>query len=441
MNLIKYGEKFFDEMEIEIYRKREISAVVELNQLSSTMSRDLKGAVIRGIKDKRVGTYIIDSANEEDIKEGIEKAYKIALQNEKDENWNSLPEKQVYDRSRAAEEMENLKEDYLVNSLVSSLKKVKEKKPEAIVVGAETGALWEEIEVYNSHGIEVAQNNSGTYFLMALSEKIGDSVTPTIFDMDARRDLNLKYDEVIDSTIAKVKNAEKVVKAENGEFDILLEPFALGEILQFAMYPSFSGERKVKGTSVLSDKIGEKVVSEKITIEDNPFHKLSLNSLIADDEGVAIRRNVVIENGIFKSFLWNTYWGNLAGVKSTGNGLRSFRTGAVGIGFHNMVISPGKESISDIIGEMKKGYVVSSFQGAHSSNPDTGDIAAVANPAFFVEDGEIKGSTVFMVSGNIYEIMENVVKISSEQKPIYAMAKGVYPALLVENVKIASVST
>ena len=440
MNLIKYGEKFFDEIEIEIYKKREITTVAELNQISSTITRDLMGAVIRGIKDRKIGTYILDSVDEESIKEGIERAYKIALKNEKDKNWKTLPEKQVYNENKVNDEIKNIREDYLVDSLVSSLKKVKNRKPEAIVVGAETGSLWEEIEIFNSHGIEVSQQNAGTYFLLALSVKIGENVTPTIFDMDARRDANLRYDEVIDNTIRKVKNAEKVVKVENGEYNILLEPFALGEILQFALYPAFSGERKVKGTSILLDKMNKKVMSDMVTIEDNPFHKLSLNALIADDEGVATRRNVIIKNGVFKSFLWNTYWGNIANEESTGNGLRSFRTGSVGIGFHNMAIAPGKKTMDDIIGEMKKGFIVSSFQGAHSSNPDTGDIAAVANPSFYVENGEIKGSTVFMVSGNIYEIMKNVVEISKEQKPIYAMAKGVYPGMMFEKIKIANVS-
>ncbi len=440
MNPIKYGEKFFGEIEIEIFRKREITVAAELNQISSSASRDLQGAVIRGIRDKKIGTYILDSVDDESLKLGIEKAYKIAMQNERDERWVSLPSKQVYRENRVCEEVKNIKEDTLVSSLILALKKVKDRKPEAIVVGAETGALWEEIEIYNSHGVEVSQNNSGTYFLIALSERIGESVTPTIFDMDARKDTNLNMDGVIEKSLNDLSFAEKVFPAEKGEFPVMLEPFALGEILQFSLYPAFNGERKVKGTSILQDKIGEKIMSEMITIEDNPFHNLSLNTLIADDEGVATRRNVIVDNGEFKGFLWNTYWGNIANEESTGNGLRSFRTGTVGIGLHNIVIAPGKRSKEDMIGDMKKGYVVQSFQGAHSSNPDTGDISAVANPAFYVEDGEIKGSTVFMVSGNIYEIMKNVADISKEQKPIYTMAKGVYPTILFENVKIASVS-
>ncbi len=440
MNPIEYGEKFFDEIEIEIFRKREITAVAELNQISSSSSRDLQGAIIRGIKDKRIGTYILDSVDDESMKLGIEKAYKIAMQNERDDKWVSLPRKQVYRENKVCEEVKNVKEDTLISSLISALKKVRNSKPEAIVVGAETGAVWEEIEIYNSHGVEVSQNNSGTYFLIALSERIGESVTPTIFDMDARRDTKLNMDGVIKRALSDLRFAEKVYAAENGEFPIILEPFALGEILQFSLYPAFNGERKVKGTSVLQDKVGEKIMSEMITIEDNPFHKLSLNTLIADDEGVATRRNVIVDNGVFKGFLWNTYWGNIANEESTGNGLRSFRTGTVGIGLHNIVIASGKRSREDIIGDIKKGYVVLSFQGAHSSNPDTGDISAVANPAFYVEDGEIKGSTVFMVSGNIYEIMQNVAEVSREQKTIYMMAKGVYPSIMFENVKVASVS-
>ena len=181
-------------------------------------------------------------------------------------------------------------------------------------------------------------------------------------------------------------------------------------------------------------------MSEKVTIEDNPFHEESLSKIIADDEGVATRRNTIIEKGVFKGFLWNHYWAKIHGENSTGNGVRSFRTGSMGVGPHNMVFKEGNRKLEDIIAEMDHGYLVSSFQGAHSSNPDTGSISAVANPAFIIENGEITGSTVFMVSGNIYDLLNNVKEISDELRPVYMMGRGLYPHVLFDKVKIAPVS-
>ena len=167
---------------------------------------------------------------------------------------------------------------------------------------------------------------------------------------------------------------------------------------------------------------------------------MSISRVIADDEGVATRVNTLIENGVFRGFLWNNYWAHKAGLESTGNGTRSFRSGAMGIGAHNMVLREGSRRIEDLIGAVDYGYLVSSFQGAHSSNPDTGSISVVANPAFVIEDGEVSGSTVFMLSGNIYDLMGRVSEVSREIRPVFMMGRGLYPHVMVEDVGIAPVS-
>jgi len=231
-----------------------------------------------------------------------------------------------------------------------------------------------------------------------------------------------------------------VKSADRMEGDILLEPLALAELLYFTLLPAVNGERKVKGTTPLEKRVGEKIFSEKITIYDDPWHPLSISPIIADDEGVAARKNMLFENGVFKGFLWNTYWGNISGEGSTGNGIRSLSTGGIGIGAHNLVVEKGRRKKEEIIGDMKDGFLISAFQGAHSSNPDTGDFSVVANPAFKIEDGEIVGSTVFMMSGNVYQLLKNVEEISSTERKMVMMGNGVYPDILFRDVKIAPVS-
>ena len=439
MNLIKYGEKFFDELEIHMLSKREISASAELNQISSAVSSDINITVVRGVKDGRMGISIVDSNEDSKIKEGIEEAYKLSKHNIKDENWPGFPDAQNY-REHNSKDLEIKDADHFVNIVALSLKHLSEKRPNAVVVGAEAGAAKFRSVVMNSRGVDVEQSDFLSYFMLMLIERENGKVTPSIFDMDVQKEQNLETDKVIESCIQKLKWAGNVKKANNEEATLIMEPFAMAEILNYSLFPAFSGERKVKGTSVLVDKIGERVMSDKVSIYDDPFHNMSIYKVVADDEGVATQTNKIVERGKFRGFLWNHYWASVAGVESTGNASRSFRTGAVGIGAHNMVMDGGAKKLEEIISEMDKGYVVSLFQGAHSSNPDTGSISAVANPAFVVEDGEIKGSTVFMVSGNIYDMMQNVVEVSSEQKAVYMMGRGIYPYVAFENVKIAAVS-
>ncbi|HDH45369.1 MAG TPA: TldD/PmbA family protein, partial [Thermococcus sp.] len=170
---------------------------------------------------------------------------------------------------------------------------------------------------------------------------------------------------------------------------------------------------------------------------DDPLHELSINPVIADDEGVPTRKNVLVEKGVFNGFIWDNYWAKLQGVESTGNAKRSLATGGISIGFHNVIIEKGKKSLEDLVGEIDHGYLVDGFQGAHSSNPDNGNFAVVANPAFLIKDGEVKGSTVFMMSGNIYELLPSLYEVSKEQRVLPFEGSMIVPAMAFENVRIA----
>ncbi len=442
MNLIRYGERFFDELEIAIYKRRNVSVDVELNQVALSSSSQRTVTVIRGIKDKRIGIYIVDSDDEGEIKRGIEVAAKNAKNNEKDERWTNLPGEQRYANVNIELDyaIKDLEPDFFVNLANEAMKEINERDKNAMVAGGASGAQWSENRVMNSYGIDIMQEFGGTFFYLFVVGRKGNVVTPGIVEFDVRRSSNITKDLVVNSILEKLKYAYTVKGADKMHGDILLEPLALAELLYFTLLPAVNGERKVKGTTPLGHKVGESILSEKITIYDDPWHPLSISPVIADDEGVAARRNMLFEKGIFKGFLWNNYWGNISGEGSTGNGIRSLSTGGIGIGAHNLVVEKGSRKKEEIIGDVKDGFLISAFQGAHSSNPDTGDFSVVANPAFKIENGEIVGSTVFMMSGNVYELLKNVEEISSTERKMVMMGNGVYPDILFKDVKIAPVS-
>jgi len=109
--------------------------------------------------------------------------------------------------------------------------------------------------------------------------------------------------------------------------------------------------------------------------------------------------------------LWNDYWAKIGGERSTGNAYRNILKGTVETKPTNIVIEEGSDNIFDI----REGYYVKGFQGAHSSNPESGDFSVVCNPGFKVENGEITGGCVFMISGNIYDLLKNIEDIGREK--------------------------
>ncbi|WP_456366662.1 TldD/PmbA family protein [Thermococcus sp.] len=437
-DLVRFAEKLFDEVEIAVYRSRDVSANVELNEISIASMRSGAVTVIRGIKDKRLGLAIVDSDEPSRVKEAIEQAAKMARLNSRDEKWVSLPEPGKYgEKPRPNYQLKEASPDILVEKLTHGIKLVREKDPNAVVAGGAGGVSWEERHVMNSHGIDVFQEGGAAYMYLELVGRKEGVVTPGIFDFDARRDLNLDVEGIVERAVRKVKWAYSVKASKNEEVPVILGPWAIAGLLSYALLPAFSGERLVKETTPLAGKVGERIASEVLTVYDDPFHPLSIEPVIADGEGVPTRKNVLIEEGTFKGFVWDNYWAKIYGTESTGNGKRDLRSGGINIGFHNVVIENGKKSLEDLIGGIERGYFVDGFQGAHSSNPDNGNFAVTANPAFIIEDGEVRGASVFLIAGNVYELLKGASEATKEQTVMPFMTSMTVPYVKFENVKIA----
>ena len=436
--LIRFGEKFFDELEIAVYRSKDVSASVELNEISMASTRSGALTIIRGIKDKRLGLAMVDSDEPAKIREAIGQAAKMARLNSPDGKWVSLPEPGKYrEGPKPNYGLKDASPDGLVEMLVRGIKLAREKDPNAVVAGGEGGVSWEERHIINSHGIDVFQEGGAAFLFLELVGRKGGVVTPGIFDFDAKRSLDLDVDGVVERAVQKVGWAYSVKSSKNEEVPIILGPWAIAGLFSYALFPAFSGERLVKETTPLAGKVGEKIGSEVLTIYDNPFHELSIQPVVADGEGVPTRKNVLIENGTFKGFVWDNYWARIHGTESTGNGKRDLRSGGINIGFHSMVIENGKRPLEEVIAEIEHGYFVDGFQGAHSSNPDNGNFAVTANPAFLIEDGEVKGASVFLIAGNVYELLKSATEVTKEQTVMPFMTTIITPFVKFENVKIA----
>ncbi|HIP89037.1 MAG TPA: TldD/PmbA family protein, partial [Thermococcus paralvinellae] len=167
--LVRYGEKFFDELEIAIYRNRSVGVNIELNEVSTSSVRQRTITVIRGIKDKRIGISIIDSEDEEEIRKAIEEAYKMAKLNAPDEKWVSLPGPGKYkEPKKVGREIKDVSPDYFVGLATKAIELALEKDRGFIVAGGGGGAEWSESLIVNSHGVDVFQEGGGAYFYLEL---------------------------------------------------------------------------------------------------------------------------------------------------------------------------------------------------------------------------------------------------------------------------------
>ena len=125
-----------------------------------------------------------------------------------------------------------------------------------------------------------------------------------------------------------------------------------------------------------------------------------------DGEGVASRRNNVIENGVLKGFLYDSYTAGKDGRMSTGNAVRLGYSDVPRLGLRNLIVS--SEHAFDLEAETK-GMLVNGFIGAHTANPISGDFSVEARNSFFVAPNEEpRPISSMMLAGNIFDLLKDM---------------------------------
>jgi PmbA protein len=160
-------------------------------------------------------------------------------------------------------------------------------------------------------------------------------------------------------------------------------------------------------TSFLQDRLGEKIADDRVSIYDDGLIPGLLGTTPFDSEGVPTQRTVVVENGVLKNYLCNTYAAKKLKLASTGN------AEGTGISPHNFYLKADGVSPDHIISTMDKGLILIRTLG-HGLNPVTGDISRGAY-GLWVEKGAILYPvSEITISGNLGEILRTVDMIGND---------------------------
>jgi PmbA protein len=131
-----------------------------------------------------------------------------------------------------------------------------------------------------------------------------------------------------------------------------------------------------------------------------------------DDEGLASQRTVVVENGMLRNYLLNTYTARKLGMKSTHNAARGL-AGAPGIGCGNLFLEPGMLAPEEIIAGVPAGLYVTGLMG-FGTNLVTGDYSRGAT-GLWIENGQLTHAVEEVtIAGNLAEMLHNVTAIGND---------------------------
>jgi PmbA protein len=192
---------------------------------------------------------------------------------------------------------------------------------------------------------------------------------------------------------------------------IVFEPRVAKSILD-NIFEAVHGESVYRKASFLAGKLGEKVASENITLIDDSTLPGLFGTCPFDDEGVPSRRTVVIERGVLKNWLLNTYTARKLGMKTTGSASRGI-TGNAGIGHGNFFLEKGEKSPQEIIASVKNGFYVTELMG-FGVNIVTGDYSRGA-AGLWIENGELAYAvSEVTIAGNLNQMLQDIQLLGND---------------------------
>ena len=161
-----------------------------------------------------------------------------------------------------------------------------------------------------------------------------------------------------------------------------------GVIFHEACGHSLEASAVAYGCSQFVGKLGQKIASDKVTAIDDGTIPNAWGSINIDDEGTPARKNVLIENGVLKSYMVDKFNGRRMGLPSTGNARRQSYGFVTTSRMTNTYIAPGEDSNEDIIASMEYGLYAKDMGGG-SVNPTTGEFNFSVNEGYIVRNGQI----------------------------------------------------
>ncbi len=204
-----------------------------------------------------------------------------------------------------------------------------------------------------------------------------------------------------------------------------------------SVFEAASGDSIWRSASFLAGKLGETIGAANVTIVDDntmllPSGVGGFGTSPFDDEGLASQRTVVVENGMLRNYLLNTYTARKLGMKSTHNAARGL-AGAPGIGCGNLFLEPGMLTPEEIIAEIPAGLYVTGLMG-FGTNLVTGDYSRGAT-GLWIENGRLTHAVEEVtIAGNLAEMLRNVTAIGNDLEFRGSVAS---PTLRIDGMTIA----
>ncbi|MHB1006992.1 MAG: TldD/PmbA family protein [Chloroflexota bacterium] len=301
--------------------------------------------------------------------------------------------------------------------------------------GAFSTAAYE-MAVHNSLGVaEYALTTGADFNTVVMGEDSSGYAAQAAMDIDEIDGLRLA-----DEAVGLALRSRGPSSLEPGQYEVVLDAHAVQDIVEFCAYLGFSARSLAEGTSFLTGKLGQKVLGANIHLWDDGHDPAGL-PMPFDYEGVPKQRVNIVENGVAKAVVYDSYAAHKEGKQSTGHALPAPNSyGPLPL---NMFMAAGDASVEDMVRSTKRGLLVTRFHYTEPVHPLLVVVTGMTRDGtFLIEDGRIvRPVRNLRFTQSYLEALSHVEAISKETRLVKGFLGGYrVPALKVSQFNFTGVT-
>ena len=292
-----------------------------------------------------------------------------------------------------------------------------------------------EAAIASTTGIRAAYARTGAYVSVeAIANDGGDDQTG--WGLSAgRAPHELDIEKAAADAIRRSTRMLGAVKPKSFKCTAVFDPRTAATLFSI-IGGALSGEAVVRGRSFFANRVGETVATSSFTLLDDPTDARHFAASVYDGEGLACRRNVLIEKGELKGFVYDTVSGRRAGTVSTGSALRGGIAGSPSAGCRALQLAPGDVDQAEILRRVGNGVFVESLIGVHSGvNPVSGDFS-VGVTGLMIRDGQLAEPVrEITVASTLQRMLLDVAHVGNDQEWLPGAAAG--QSVAIDNIAVS----
>jgi PmbA protein len=368
----------------------EFSALVRMRSLERLKDAGSRAAGLRVLVGQRVGSSYTSDLSAEGIRKLVDSALEIAAISTEDPHA-GLPDASELgaltgDLRLHSADIQSIDTDYRIEQA---------RQTEEAAFTADPRITNSEGASFDAHAGERVFANSRGFLGSYRTSSCSISTTPVaregeFMERDYWYSSARSYSKLESPSAIGRRAAQRTVrrlgarKVPTQKVPVVFDPQTARTLLA-NIFEAVEGDSIYRSASFLAGKLGERVASENVTIVDDGTLPGLFGTSPFDDEGVPSRRTVVIDRGVLRNYLLNTYTARKLGMRTTGNAARGI-TGNTGVGHGNLFLEKGERSPDEIVRGIRNGLYVTELIGS-GVNIVTGDYSRGA-AGQWIENGE-----------------------------------------------------